>query len=82
MKFRSDDENDDVLKANLMRKRRAKELEIPVYQGHDCSYEKLQEIDPPTEFSTKWGPLHFSRSNHPLSIMVSNCSCEIINIQK
>ena len=72
MAYRSDDENDDVLKANLLLKRRIRdqELDIPTFKGHDCSYEKLVEIEPPTRFSTKWGPVKFSRSNHPLSVMV------------
>ena len=44
-------------------------LDLPEFHGHDCSYESLDKV-PQKKFSTKWGPVGFSRSNHVLSVMV------------
>ena len=70
--YSPEDENDDVLRAHSVYrvKNTKEELDIPEFKGHDCSYESLDKVAP-KHFSTKWGPVGFSKSNHPLSIMVS-----------
>ncbi len=67
---RSDDENDEILRAqSFMIHHKTEDMEVPEFRGHDCSYDEVDKI-PQNDFATKWGPVSFSSTNHPLSIMV------------
>lgn len=56
----------------LKKKHSTKDLEYLEDSGHDCSYDALDALDtdPKKGFTTKWGPVKFTKENHPLSIMV------------
>ena len=62
-----------MLRAHVMLKKqyKADDMEIPDFPGHDCSYKALNGIKRDS-FSTKWGPVGFSKNRHPLAIMVRN----------
>lgn len=48
------------------------DIDVPWFYGHNCSYTKLKEEVKQKSFSTEWGPVRFTKENHPLSIMVRN----------